>query len=255
MVKVDYGRRRLTFTVPSHFKYRGEGAVVPFELERFAPIVKGELDGVATRFTIDTGSRSSLLLRGPFVEANNLRDRYAPKVEAVTGWGGGGPVRSQVTRARLLKLGAVEVHNPVTLLSLQRAGLLAAGSSDAGLVGAGVLKQFNVTFDYSRRQLIFERGRDYRKPDTYDRAGMWMSQSADGEYFEVFDVVAGGPASKAGLKVGDRILAIDGTRAGRLVLPESRERLKSLPAKRAVRLLVQSGDGRRAVVLTLGELV
>lgn len=255
VVKVDYERRRLTFTVPSHFKYKGAGTVVPFELERFAPIVKGEIDGIATRFTIDTGARSSLLLRGPFVESNNLRTKYAPRLEAVTGWGGGGPIRSQVTRTTLLKLGPLEIQNPVTLFSLQRAGTLATAANDAGLVGAGILKQFNVTFDYTRRQLIFEKNRNYQKADTYDRVGMWISQSADGKYFEVFDVVAGGPAATVGLRVGDKILVIDGRRTERLVLPELRERLKSLAPKQTVRLLVQSGDNRREVVLTLRELV
>lgn len=255
VVKVDYERRRLTFTIPSHFKYRGAGTVIPFELERFAPIVKGEIDGVTTKFTIDTGSRSSLLLRSPFVESNHLRTKYAPLLKAVTGWGGGGAIRSQVTRAKLLKLGTVEIRNPVTLFSLQRAGTLAAAANDAGLVGAGVLKRFNITFDYTRRQLIFEKNRNYEKPDTYDLAGLWISQSEDGKYFEVFDVVAGGPAVAAGLKVGDKILVVDGRRTAQLVLPELREQLKSLPPNRTIRLLLQSGDSRREVVLTLRELV
>lgn len=255
VVKVDYERQKLTFTIPSHFKYKGAGTVVPFELERFAPIVKGEIDGITTRFTIDTGFRSSLLLRSPFVESNNLRAKYAPLVEAITGWGGGGSIRSQVTRTKLLKLGSVEIQNPVTFFSLQRAGLLATAANDAGLVGAGVLKQFNVTFDYTRKQLIFEKNRNYQKSDTYDRAGMWISQSADGKYFEVFDVVAGGPAAKVGLKVGDKILAVNGRRIERLILPALREHLKSLPPNQTVRLLLQSGNKRREVVVTLKELV
>lgn len=255
VVKVDYERQRLTFTVPSHFKYKGTGTVVPFELERFAPIVKGEIDGIMTKFTIDTGSRSSLLLRSPFVESNNLRAKYAPLLEAITGWGGGGAIRSQVTRTKLLRLGPIEIQNPVTFFSLQKAGLLAATAGDAGLVGAGILKRFNITFDYTRKQLIFEKNGNYQKPDTYDRAGMWISQSADGKHFEVFDVVAGGPAAQVGLKVGDKILVIDDRPTAQLVLPALRERLKSLAPNQTVRLLVQSGDNRREVVVTLRELV
>ena len=133
--------------------------------------------------------------------------------------------------------------------------MLANAANDAGLVGAGILKQFNITFDYTRKQLIFEKNRNYRKPDGYDRAGMWISQSADGKYFEVFDVVAGGPAAQVRLKVGDKILVIDGRRTEQLDLPAWRERLKSLRPKRTMRLLVQSGDTRRKVVLTLREFV
>jgi hypothetical protein len=66
VVKIDYENHTLTFTVPERFAYSGEGTLVPFELTRFVPLVDGEIDGVTARFGIDTGSRSSLLLAGPF---------------------------------------------------------------------------------------------------------------------------------------------------------------------------------------------
>jgi C-terminal processing protease CtpA/Prc len=40
--------------------------------------------------------------------------------------------------------------------------------------------------------------------------------------FEVFDVVAGGPAAKAGIKAGDHILAVDGESLESLDLPSLR---------------------------------
>jgi len=67
----------------------------------------------------------------------------------------------------------------------------------AGNVGAGVLKRFNITFDYPHQQLIFERNANYGKLDVFDRSGMWLNQS--GETFEVMDVIAGGPGATAGL--------------------------------------------------------
>jgi C-terminal processing protease CtpA/Prc len=78
----------------------------------------------------------------------------------------------------------------------------------AGNVGAGVLKRFNITFDYPHQQLIFEPNANHDKPDVFDRSGMWLNQSADG--FEVMDVIPGGPAATAGIKIGDRVLTIDG---------------------------------------------
>ena len=100
------------------------------------------------------GARSALLLFGPFVEKHGLRAKYAPKIEGITGWGIGGPVRSQVARVGRLTLGAVEVRDLVARLSLQRAGVLATGET-AALVGPDVLSQFTLVVDYSRRQLVF----------------------------------------------------------------------------------------------------
>ena len=253
VVRVDYARRLLTFTKPSRFKYRGAAAPVPFELERFLPIVRGEVDGVAARFGLDTGDRSALTLKSPFVAEYKLREKYAPKFEAVTGFGIGGPIRAQVTRVGVLKFAGFEIRGPVTRLSLQQAGAFAADDV-AGNVGGAVLKQFTVTFDYGRRRVFFERNSDYGRQDSYDRSGMWISQAADGKSFEITDVVANGPAADVGLRAGDKILAIDGQRTGQLALIAARAKLRGA-ARSRVRLLVQTGAGRRAVTVILRDLV
>ena len=253
VVRIDYEQKRVTFTEPSQFAYNGSGVTVPLDFDAHLPLVKGELDGVPGIFVIDTGARSSLLLYGPFVERNNLRAKYKATVEGITGWGIGGPVRSQVVRINSLKLGAVEVHNLIARLSLQKNGAL-TNANRAALVGPDVLRQFTTTFDYSRRQLIFEKNGSYGKPDSYDRVGMWFGQ--EGDHFEVIDVIAGSPASEAGIKVGDRILAIDGQSTTALDLPSVRLKFKNDPPKKRVRLTVQRDGGeRREVLILLRDLV
>ena len=254
VVAIDYERHLVTLTLPQRFQYHGTGTVVAFERrsDRNLPIIQGELDGVVGKFGIDTGTRSAVLLYGPFIEGNHLRAKYAPKVEGITGWGFGGPVRSQVARAQSLKLGPVEAHNLVVRLSLQRSGALTS-TALAGLVGPDVLDQFNVVFDYSRRHIIFEKNSQYGIPDTYDRSGMWLGQ--DGKYFEVMDLTPGGPAAQAGLRVGDRILAIDGRSTDKLLLPDVRLQLRQAPPSKQLKLWVRSPRGQRTVVLTLRDLV
>jgi hypothetical protein len=253
VVRVDYEGRRLTFTKPSSFTYCGAAASVPFELERFLPIVRGEVDGLSVRLGLDTGDRSAFTLKGPFVEEHGLREKYAPKVEAVTGWGIGGPIRAQVVRVASLRFAGFEVRAPVTRLSLQKSGAFAAGDT-AGNIGGAILKQFAVTFDYARRRLYFEEGRGYGRRDTYDRAGLWLSRSADGRAFEVYDVVACGPAAEAGLKVGDLVVAVDGRGAESLRLIATRDELKDARRK-SVRLTVRTGTTTRDVVVKLRDLV
>jgi membrane-associated protease RseP (regulator of RpoE activity) len=252
VVRIDYKRRLLSFTQPARFAYHGKGMLVPFELDRHLPQVKGELDGVAGTFVIDTGARSSLILLGPFVEANQLRAKYHATLEGVTGWGIGGPVRSQLARARILHLGAVEVRDVIARLSLQKSGAL-TDSSKAGLVGYDVLKQFTIIFDYSRRQLFFEKNNDYGLPDAYDRTGMWFGLA--GDEYEIIDVIAGGPAAEAGLKAGDRIIAINGRPTAQLDLPATRIKFRDDPPQTRVRLTVEAGGARREVMLILRDLV
>jgi hypothetical protein len=252
VTKVDYEHGMLTLTVPSAFAYHGDGTVVPFKFNDHIPQVDGEIDGIPGQFDIDTGSRSSLDLMGPFVEKNDLVKHYNAKIEAVTGWGVGGASRSLVTRAKVLRLGSVEIKGPVTHLSLQKKGSF-SGQYVSGNVGAGVLKRFNITFDYPHQQLIFERNANDTNADTFDRSGMWLNQT-DGA-FEVVDVIAGGAASNAGLKVGDKIEAIDGQPASKLLLPEVRRRFRMDAAGTKVSLSVRSGAEKRKVEIELRDLV
>lgn len=252
VVKHDYIHKLLTFIPPQDFHYQGRGLVVPFDLPRHIPVVDAELDGVRGRFGIDTGARSSLLLYGPFVGQNKLAEKYHANLEGVTGWGIGGSVRSLLARARELKIGAVVVRDLVIRLSTQRAGLTTS-SEMAGLIGPDVLAQFDVTVDYSRHQLVFEKNRQYGRRDSYDRAGLWMGQ--DGDRFTVVDVIAGGPAAQAGVQQGESILAIGGVSTSKLLLPDARERIRRAKVGRKVTLLVETNGKQRRVTIVLQDLV
>ena len=252
VVKHDYIHMVLRFTLPNKFSYRGAGAIVHFDRPRQIPVVDAELDGVPGKFGIDTGARSSLLAYGPFADQNKLKEKYDAKLEGVTGWGIGGPVRSLLARAKELKIGKVVVPDLIVRLSTQKTGL-STSSAMAGLIGPDVLSQFDLTIDYSRNRLIFEKNKHYGRRDTYDRAGMWIGQ--DGEHFMIVDVITGGPADEAGIKRGESILAIDGFSTDKLVLPEVRDNIRRDAVGKRITLLLESHGKRRAAVVTLRDLV
>ena len=252
VVMVDYQRSLLTLTLPSAFVYKGKGTAIPFKFKGHIPQVEGEVDGIAGAFDIDTGSRSSISFLAPFVEKHGLKSRYAPKLEGVTGWGIGGPARSLVTRVKELRLGTVVVKDPVADLSLQKKGAF-TDPYVAGNVGAGVLKRFNITFDYGHQKLIFEPNANHDAKDVFDRSGMWINEAADG--FEVMDVFAHGPASAAGILIGDKIVAVDGKGREKLSLPALRQRFKTDAPGTRVRLTVQSKGQKREAILQLQDLV
>ena len=89
------------------------------------------------------------------------------------------------------------------------------------------MKRFNVTFDYGRQRMILEKNKNFDAPDVYDRSGMWIN--LDGQQFTVIHVIAGGPADQAGIKPGDRILALDGKSTAEWTLPGARTKLRMGP--------------------------
>lgn len=252
VVRIDYAGSLLTFTLPAAFRETGAGTAVPFTFDGQTPQVQGELDGVPGTFSIDTGSRASLTLTAPFAREHGLEAKYAPRFEAMSGWGVGGGVRSAMTRAKVLKLGSVEVPGPVTDIARSEKGAF-ADRYDAGNVGGGVLRRFTVTFDYPNQRLYLEPNAAFPRPDSYDRAGLWLNRA--GAELEVKDVVAGGPAAEAGLKAGDRIVAVDGTSAAEIRLPDLRVRLRTEKPGTPVRLTVRTGEATREATVVLRDLV
>src|SRR4029079_16355832 len=93
VVEIDYARRTVTFTLPERFDPRAAGSALPFVFADHMPAVEGSGDGIAGRFTIDTGSRSGLALHSPFVAAHGLVERHRPTIDTITGIGVGATLR------------------------------------------------------------------------------------------------------------------------------------------------------------------
>lgn len=253
VVTLDYGGRHLTLTRPEAFTYKGSGVVVPFTFNGHTPQVEAELDGITGQFTVDTGSRAVLTLNAPFVAEHGLREKYGAHTEALTGWGVGGGVRAYPARGGSFRLGEVEIPDILLDLFVGEEGAF-ADRYVAGNIGGGVLKQFTVTFDYGRKQMILEPGAACCAPEGYDRAGLWINRAEGG--FRVEDVTAGGPAAEAALAAGDLITAVDGRAAAELSLSAVRQRFRSEPPGTRVHLTVRNEAGEaREVELTLRKLI
>jgi len=251
VTRVDYGAHTLTLIKPTAFDPKTAGTPVPFAFNGNTIEIQARYDGHLGNFTVDTGARSSLTLTAPFVAKNDLH--AAKGVEAVTGWGVGGPTRSFATRSGTFQIGPYTITNAVMELSTDKGGAM-ADPSLAGNIGAALLKRYVVTLDYEHSTL-------YLKPiagriadlDTFDRAGLWFNQSADG--YAVVDVTKGAPAEAAGLKAGDTIVAVDGKPATSIPVYAMRQRLRDDAPGTAVTFTVKSDGGTKDVRVILRDLI
>jgi predicted aspartyl protease len=252
VVRVDYAARTVTLSDVNDWRPDGAGAAVPFVFNGTVPEVEGQIGGVAATFDVDTGSRASIGLNSPFVQKHALRARFRPSIDAVTGWGLGGPTRGTIARVDQVKLGSVTVRDVVVDMSLQRLGAL-TNTAPAGSVGSGLLQRYVVTFDYPRQRIYLLSRAGAPTRDVYDRSGLWINQGPDG--FRVDAVVEGSPAARAGLREGDVVVAVDGRAAASLLLNDVRDRLRDGAPGTTVRLTVRSGGAPRDVVITLRDLI
>ncbi len=213
-VRVDYVHQTLTFYggQDALLHHTDKGIKVSFFLYGQTPVIHGNIDGVSGLFQIDTGFDGALSLSAPFVARNQLMQKYSPRLSGFAGEGVGGREIAYFTRADTLTIGFnLFVHSLVAEL-LEDKGGMGADSELAGNIGARILKQFDVTFDYPHRVIYFAENANYGKPESFNLTGLAPRITPEG--LKVMSVFDDSPASDAGVSPGDIILSING-RSGR----------------------------------------
>jgi hypothetical protein len=251
VVRIDYVAKTLSLIDPDRFVSTDAGIEIPFVFNGHVPEVAGTFEGIPAKFDIDTGSRNELTLTKPFAEANGLRAKHPKGVEAMDGWGIGGPTFGYVTRADEMTIGPVRIEEVVTSFATQGKGAFARDDYQ-GNVGGGILKRFIVTLDY-RRQKMYLKAQPAPVADTgtYDRAGLWFNAARRG--YVIVDVVKGSPAEDAGLRMGNVIVAVDGQSIDEIPLYDLRQRLRCAAPGTQVKLKIKDGYKTKFVRLTLRD--
>lgn len=256
VVTVDFAQQRLELRDPKTFAYRGDGFRLPFHFINDAPIVEGAVvlaDGTRAplRLLVDLGAEANLLIAEPFVAAHPGLTRLSPSVIEPLGAGVGGETRFRFARLPRLEIGPLAARDLVTGLSV--GGALRGGYYDA-LLGAGFLRRYRVTFDYSRREIILEPNGPVPSDD-FDRSGAFVIQDLkDPHRFIIHAVAPGSPAAEAGLVPGDRLLSLAGRPAGDYSLSQVRAALVADDGQ-PVAITVQRGGRTIDAVLHLRALL
>jgi predicted aspartyl protease len=247
--RFDYEASKLTlYPGKDGAGYAGPARAIPLRFRGRTPQIDGAIDGLPGRFTLDTGSNGSLTLSAPFSEKHALATRYHARTRVMSAVGVGGPVYALMARADRLEMGDVTADRPVTYLSQQTTGT-SAQKDTAGNIGYGVLRRFNILFDYPASRVYFEPNSHWGEPDLADRSGLRL-ESADGAFAVMF-VAENSPGMAAGIRVGDRIRAVDGVASSALTLAGVRDQLKG-PLGARISMTLDRDPG--VVVVELGEL-
>ncbi|MBI3675328.1 MAG: aspartyl protease family protein [Proteobacteria bacterium] len=253
VTRIDYGAKTLTLIDPKSFDPKGAGTPIKFTFNNHIPEVMGTFEGFPAKYDVDTGSRSELTLTKSFADKNDLKAKHPKGVDAMEGWGVGGPSRAYVTRGTEMTIGPIKIDGVVTSLSMQKKRAF-YGESYQGNIGGGILKRFVVTFDYEHQTMYLKSlPRLVADIGTFDRSGMWLNKVGAG--FQIADVILKGPAELAGLKADDVISAVDGKLAPSIALYDLRKRLRNDPPGTKVTFTIKRGNKTRGVVVTLKDQI
>lgn len=207
VVRVDPTARTVTLSLPGSFAPPPGAVIVPFRFHDRMPEIDALIDGVPGVLAVDSRQSSALDLNAPFVAAHGLVERYHATIGA-TAVGVVGQGRTLLyARVPALEFAGLRLPGIVSFLEVEEVGA-AASDALAGFLGQGLLNRFIVTYDYAGLRLVLEPTAGFDQPDTFPRSGWWLAKAGSG--WTVTRVLEHGSAAEAGLKVGDRLLAING---------------------------------------------
>jgi hypothetical protein len=134
--------------------------------EGVLPEIHAVIDGIAGKVLVDSGDRSSLTLFGPFARQNGFFGRYPSRKNIVTGYGLGGPVYGDVFTLPALDVFGAHLTDVVTRASRQTGGVFAS-AADSASIGTGVLKRFNIVYDYPHETIVAWPSKYFTAADTF----------------------------------------------------------------------------------------
>jgi hypothetical protein len=250
-VQLSYDDQTLTLTPAGDFRHSGKGERVPLFFADKTPVISAAADGVPGSFEIDTGSSTALVLQRGFVEQHGLEARHPGGLRMKVG-GIGGVFETIATRLDRFDLAGSEIKRPVVEFpSSDEGGIPVAGID--GSIGYQVLRQFVITFDYSRREIWFERSAAFGESTIEWKTGFQAVKAGDNS-FRVVTIQPNTPAAAAGIGVGDLITAVDGQPAASVGQAEFGGLMRRADGT-IVRLDINRDGIRHSVAVTLKELL
>lgn len=207
IIKLDYDVNMLEVWTYGAIKYPRQGYLLKPVINSI-PILNATIkDAVAVdgSFYFDTGAGLCLLMSEDFANDKKVIKK-GRKMTLTQAEGLGGKKTMMVTTVKQVKFGPYKFRKVPAHIFKDEFNITAYPVL-GGLLGNDLFRRFNVVLNYSKKEIHLLPNTHFNEAFDYSYTGMGI-YFINGDII-VEDVLAGSPAEQAGIKVGDRILAID----------------------------------------------
>jgi hypothetical protein len=168
-------------------------------------------------FLVDIGSSGGVSLNSSLVAKLKLNRVLTDVKKKIYDTGGvGGSRTDYIFTAKGISVAGCELKDVVTDFSGNTQGMMANDSFD-GLVGNALFERFDVIFDFAKCEIWLRPNKNFNTSVNFD-SGMTLTPQEDG--WVVNGLVEGGNAHRAGVRRGDKIIAINGLAREKVSLKE-----------------------------------
>jgi hypothetical protein len=228
VVVLNFPARELRLYEPRSYRPDPSAAVLPLAFHRRMPFATATVGGLGGshfegKFCIDSGHNGGLVLSSAFVQSHRLLEAAGSlKLD------GGSDVAGTATQRKsgqvpFVRLGPLTLPRPETLFE---AHPTLHPRKQAGVIGTGMLRRFDVTFDYPHRRLYLKPNADFSLAFTQRWTGSICRLAQNSihlrisgaeitasapqyDRFQIVKLLPDSPAARTGLRAGDWILAFN----------------------------------------------
>lgn len=289
VVAINYVKKKIT--IANHIdglkintsKYK----TLPITIENERAYVQTDINSIGQEFTnckmlMDLGNSDPMMIfNREFVD-------YIispPYIREYLGFGFNGAVYGLKNRIKQLQLGEFNIKLPIVSYpdtSSYDPKKLVKGRK--GSIGNQILSRFHLIFDYANNQVYMRPNKYYDKPYTLDMSGIEVvhegfefvkhritnfTENKDGQItinfstevnyqielhatYIIDQVRPNSPAERAGVRIGDRLLKINGRGVGKMKLQDIKNKLQAGEDK-LVKLKVERGNNELSLEFRLED--
>ena len=210
-VKINFSDTTMSVCLPKNLKPFKKSQKIPISIEDKKPYLVTSItfpDGAKSqnKLIIDLGAGHPISLE------NMLQKHGLPKkaIQANLGVALNGPITGYLSRVKEIDIGSYKIKDPITSFPDKDYVARTYSVPRDGNIGIGILKRFNLVFDYSNNLLYIKSNEKFKTPFEHDMSGIEYFMAGDNfAHLIVGRVAPGSPADEIGLLKDDEITSIN----------------------------------------------
>jgi hypothetical protein len=248
IVEIDYERKLLTLMLPERFHPGKKHKSLPITIEDTKPyvtvdVMMNDSTTVKAKMLVDSGASHGIFLEEGSDSAIVVPQKNVP---SIIGRGLGGVITGRIARVKALKMDGFLMPDVIASFpdpnSYTDTLLVSRTVFRNGSIGGEVLSRFTITFNFPQERLYMKKNSGYKKDFYFNLSGLTVrAKGSRLKNFEVADVRENSAGFKAGVKLGDRILSVNGMPASELDLSLINAYLNNKPGKKITLQIERAG--------------
>lgn len=213
VVEVNYFRQYIRLIKRESFRPRRKQVAIPIELIKSKPYIQAELiskgpspDTLKALWLMDTGSSQS-------VSVYNKRISPPEKsLDAFIGQGLSGSMYGKIGRIASFSLGEFQFEEVIAGFP-DTASLrwVREGRDTYSNIGSGILSRFTIAFDYKGKKVYMRKNAKFRESFEYNTCGLeTLATGKNYDEYLISYVRPDSPAEEADVRIGDKIVSVNG---------------------------------------------